>query len=49
MKDEDVVSSSVVLISSVSFTLRADNLPSNAALRAASAVVAPSQGKRWRV
>lgn len=33
MKDEDVVSSSVMLISSVSFMLQADNLPSNAALR----------------
>lgn len=33
MKDEDVVSSSVMLIGIVSFMLQADNLPSNAALR----------------
>lgn len=48
MKDEDVVSSSVMLISAVSFTLQADNLPSNAALRQRGAAPARPGPLQWR-
>lgn len=48
MKDEDVVSSSVTLISSVSFMLQPDNLPSNAALRQRGAASAQPGPLQWR-